>query len=248
MVPNVPLLKQVKEFLMRASFSSMIRADMNEPSQDIQILIADERAMFREALRDLLAEQPGLNVIGEAASGTEAVRQASRLHPNILLLDLCTPCSSGMETLRGLAKDALTVRTIIFADGADKSHIIEALKLGARGIVEKQTSSQLLLKSIRAVAAGEYWVAHGNMPALIAHLQNPAAADGNGKMIDGHPLTAREVEMVSAIADGLTNKEIAQKFGISEQTVKHHLTSVFEKVGVSNRLELALFAMHQTLE
>jgi len=106
----------------------------------------------------------------------------------------------------------------------------------------------LLMKSIRAVAAGEYWVAHGNIRDLIECLRDSAPREGEGKNGNGYHLTAREVEIVAVIADGCTNKEIAQKFGISEQTVKHHLTSIFEKVGVSNRLELALFAMHHSLE
>jgi two-component system nitrate/nitrite response regulator NarL len=221
---------------------------MNGVSQEIQILIADERAMFREALRNLLARQPGLRVVGEAANGKEALRQVSKLQPDILLLHVCRSGSLGMETLRGLADGTLPVRTIIFADSADKSYIIEALKLGARGVVEKQTSTQLLMKSIRAVAAGEYWVAHGNIHDLIECLRSSARPERDGKNDNEYHLTARAIEIVGAIGDGYTNKEIAQKCGISEQTVKHHLTGIFEKVGVTNRLELALFAMHNPLE
>jgi two-component system, NarL family, nitrate/nitrite response regulator NarL len=248
MVPSVLSPDVIHKSLMFLLYPIVAQVVMDEPLQEIRILIADERAMFREALRDLLARQPGLKVVGEAASGAEALQLAAKLRPNILLLDLCTPSSSGMETLRGLAKGALPVRAIIFADGADKGKIVEALKLGARGILEKQTSSQLLLKSIRAVAAGEYWVGRGNIPDLIECMRNSTAPAGSRRRVNGYRLTPREIEIIKAIADGSTNKEIAEKFRISEQTVKHHLTSIFGKVGVSNRLELALFAMHNPLQ
>lgn len=220
---------------------------MTAVATEINILIADERPMYREALRNLLTQQPGLNVVGEAASDKETLRQASKLQPNILLLNLCRSGFPGMETLRQLAGGTLPMRTIVFADGADRGNIVEALKLGARGVIKRQTSTLLLMKCIRAVAAGEYWVAHGNMQDLIDCLRQ-SQAEGNGKNGNGYRLTGREVEITGAIADGYTNKEIARKCGISEQTVKHHLTSIFEKVGVTNRLELALFAMHHTLE
>ena len=215
-------------------------------AKEIGILIADGQVMFREALRSLLEREPDLRILGEAGNGREALQLANTLKPDILLLDLSMPRVSGMEALRRLASVPSQVRPILFVESPEKSQIVEALKLGARGIVPRRTTTQMLLKCIRAVASGEYWVGHQNISDLIECIRaadpKPEPGDSNG-----FRLTKRELEIVTSIVDGYTNKEIAKRLSISEQTVKHHLTSIFEKVGVTNRLELALFAMHQRL-
>jgi two-component system, NarL family, nitrate/nitrite response regulator NarL len=214
--------------------------------KQIGILIADAQVMFREALRSLLAREHDFRILGEAGNGREALQLANTLKPDILLLDLSMPRVSGMEALRRLASIQSQVRPVLFVESPDKSQIVEALKLGARGILPRRTTTQMLLKCIRAVASGEYWVGHQSISDLIDCIRTadpkPDSRDSNG-----FRLTRRELEIVSSIVDGYTNKEIAKRFSISEQTVKHHLTSIFEKVGVTNRLELALFAMQQRL-
>ena len=216
--------------------------------QKIRILIADDHAMFREALRSVLEREQDFRVVGEAANGTEAIEQVGKLKPDVLLLDLAMPHLPGMEALRRLSKDLPNVRTFILDDATEKRQIIEALTLGARGIVPKDTSTQLLFKSIRAVASGEIWVGHRSICDLIDFLQGSAAPEREPATSNGHHLTPRQINIVTSIVDGYTNKEIADRFSISEQTVKHHLTSIFEKLGVSNRLELALLAMHQSFQ
>jgi two-component system nitrate/nitrite response regulator NarL len=215
-------------------------------AKQIGILIADAQVMFREALRSLLEREPDFCILGEAGNGREALQLANSLKPDILLLDLTMPRVSGMEALRRLAGVPTQARPILFVESPEKSQIVEALKLGARGILPRRTTTQMLLKCIRAVASGEYWVGHQNISDLIECIRStdpaPEPRDSNG-----FRLTRRELEIVTSIVDGYTNKEIAKRLSISEQTVKHHLTSIFEKVGVTNRLELALFAMHQRL-
>ena len=214
--------------------------------KQIGILIADAQVMFREALRSLLEREEDFCILGEVGNGREALQLANTLKPDILLLDLSMPRVSGMEALRRLATVNSQARPILFVESPEKSQIVEALKLGARGILPRRTTTQMLLKCIRAVASGEYWVGHQNISDLIECIRTadpkPEPRDSNG-----FRLTRRELEIISAIVDGYTNKDIAKRFSISEQTVKHHLTSIFEKVGVTNRLELALFAMHQRL-
>lgn len=214
--------------------------------KQIGILIADAQVMFREALRSLLEREHDFRILGEAGNGREALQLANTLKPDILLLDLSMPRVSGMEALRRLAGIHSQTRPILFVESPEKSQVVEALKLGARGILPRRTTTQMLLKCIRAVAAGEYWVGHQNISDLVECIRTadpkPEARDSNG-----FRLTRRELEIVNSIVDGYTNREIAKRFSISEQTVKHHLTSIFEKVGVTNRLELALFAMHQRL-
>ncbi len=219
---------------------------MNRAVREIRVVIADDHAMFREALRDLLEREPDFRVVGEASNGREAIEIAAALKPDILLLDLIMPRLSGMEALRRLIHVSPEVRIILLVESPERSQIVEALKLGARGVVPKDTSAQLLFKSIHAVASGEYWVGHQNVSDLIDFLRN-AEPRSSTRSSDGFRLTPRQTEIIAAIVDGYTNKEIARKLSISEQTVKHHLTSIFEKVGVTNRLELAILAMHRRL-
>ncbi len=219
---------------------------METAFKQIGILIADAQVMFREALRSLLERENDLRVLGEAGNGREALQLVHTLKPDVLLLDLSMPRVSGMEALRRLAGLHAQTRPILFVEAPEKSQIVEALKLGARGILPRRTTTQMLLKCIRAVASGEYWVGHQNISDLIECIRT-AEPKSESNHSDGFRLTRRELEIVSSIVDGYTNKEIAKRFSISEQTVKHHLTSIFEKVGVTNRLELALFAMHQRL-
>jgi len=220
---------------------------MTELKQQIRILIADDQRLFREALHSLLLGEPDLSVAGVAASGTEALESARRLAPDIVLLNPAMRGEEGMETLRALAASPGRPRIVIFSDCDEKERIIEALRLGARGILPLNSTPQLLFKSLRAVAAGEYWVCHQSVCDLIDYVRAAGAPEREAAPTDGHHLTPREIDVIGSVVDGCTNREIAGKLAISEQTVKHHLTSIFGKVGVTNRLELALFAMHQPL-
>jgi two-component system nitrate/nitrite response regulator NarL len=220
---------------------------MPNAPQSIRILIADDHAIFRDGLRRLLEAEPGLRVIGEAADGEEAVKLARQLKPDILLLDLAMPRTPGLEALRELGTAATPVRTLLLTAAIARPQILEALQLGARGVVLKESATQLLLKGIRAVMDGQYWVGQDSVSDLVKTLRDlsPGTAEDPRKKTFG--LTPRELEIVSAIVGGYSNRDIAQKFAISEQTVKHHLTNIFDKLGVSSRLELALFAVNHSL-
>jgi two-component system nitrate/nitrite response regulator NarL len=213
-------------------------------SSPIRILIADDHAIFRDGLRRLLEAEPNLCVVGEAADGAEAVALVVQLRPDILLLDLAMPRVPGMEVLRELAAAKHPVRTILLAATVERPQILEALQLGARGIVFKESATQVLLKSITAVMAGSYWVGRESVPDLKELVLDSAAPE----MPSGrYGLTRREMQMVAAIVEGSSNREIAQKFNVREDTVKHHLTSIFSKLEVATRLELALFAIEHRL-
>jgi two-component system nitrate/nitrite response regulator NarL len=222
---------------------------MDKRTHSIRIVIADDHPIFRDGLRRLLESEPDLKVVGEACDGAEAVKLARQLKPEILLLDLAMPRHPGLEALREMSTGTgpNAVRVILLTAAAEKNQIVEALQLGARGVVLKDSATQLLLKSIHTVMAGEYWVGRESVSNLVQYLRTLVQSSGEEARQKKFGLTPRELEIVSAVVAGYSNKEIAEYFKISEDTVKHHLSNIFDKLGVSTRLELALFAVNQSL-
>ncbi len=219
---------------------------MHKSSQPVRILLADDHPIFRDGLRRLLEAEPGFRVVGEASDGAEAVAMAKKLKPDLLLLDLAMPKHPGLEAVRELGSSATPVRILLLTAAVEKDQIVEALQLGARGVVLKESATQLLLNSIRAVMAGQYWVGRETISNLVEYLRGLLAPPPAPKQ-KKFGLTPRELEIVSAVVAGYTNKDVAAHYKISEDTVKHHLSNIFDKLGVSTRLELALFAVHQDL-
>ena len=212
----------------------------------IAILIADDHPIFRYGLRGLIESERGFILSGEAVDGEQALDLTRKLKPDILLLDLAMPKLGGLEVVKQLARPPIPTRIMLLTAAIDDAQITEALRFGARGVVLKDTATQLLVKSIRCVVAGEFWVGRRNVQGLVQALQMAQMTQPEDP-VKKYALTAREMEVLTAIVEGYSNKEIAKKFSISEQTVKHHLSSIFTKVGVSNRLELALFSVHHQL-
>ncbi len=218
---------------------------MATQGRPIQIVIADDHPIFREGLRRLIDAEPGFQVVGQAADGADALRCTRALRPEILLLDLAMPKIGGLEVLRELSEEQVDVKVILLTAQINAEETVEALQHGARGVVLKDSATQVLYKCVRAVMSGEYWVGHERL-ADIVHL----LADHRRRALAPPPaslLTARELQIVAAIVEGTSNKDISRQFGLSEQTVKNHLSHIFDKVGVSSRLELALYALHHGL-
>ena len=219
---------------------------MPEQTEPIRIVIADDHPIFREGLRRLLEIEPDFAVVGEACDGHEAVARVSALQPDVLLLDLAMPGASGLETLRRLAETRNTVHSVVLTASIDREDAVQALQLGARGVVLKAAATPLLFRCIRAVVAGEYWVGHERFQDLVESLRRSASSQA-GDRPPAATLTRREHQVALAVLEGASNREIAQKLGVGEQTVKNHLSAIFDKLGVSSRLELALYAVHHRL-
>jgi DNA-binding NarL/FixJ family response regulator len=214
----------------------------------MRILIADDHALFREGLHALLEEQSDFRVVGEAADGAETLRLVAELAPDILLLELEIPKVCGVEVLRGLSSNGRSgTRTILLAATINNHQMSQAFSLGARGLILKDSASDVLWSCIRAVMRGKYWVLEEEVSDPKDLGRDQPEDLQNNRRSKRYGLTEREMEVLAAIIAGQTNRQIAEKFHISEQTVKHHLTHIFDKVGVYNRLELALFAIHHGL-
>jgi DNA-binding NarL/FixJ family response regulator len=210
----------------------------------IKILIADDHAIFREALRKLLDSDDEITIVGEADNGAECIKKLGELKPDILLLDLRMPDKNGLAVLEEVNFDTLPTRVIVLTAAEDDRDVVRAMRLGARGVVLKESAIDLLLKSIHRVHAGEICLDS----RMTARVTNAFSASSEPSERSGKPLlTDREIEVVQLIAQGAHNKGIGAKLFISEQTVKNHLHNIFDKLGVSDRLELALYAIHHRL-
>jgi two-component system nitrate/nitrite response regulator NarL len=220
----------------------MSMADAKKP---IRLLIADDVRLFRDALSALLETEPSFEVVGYAANGDETIPLAAQLKPDVLLLDLAMPHMGGIETLRALAAAQLPVRTILLTAAIERPDVLIALQLGARGVLLKDASPELLFKSIRVVMTGQYWVDATAVSDVISAFRAATPAADAAPLKFG--LTRRELEIVIAVAAGESNREISRRLTISQETVKHHLTNIYNKVGASTRVELALFALHNNL-
>ena len=219
-------------------------------TQQVRIVLADDHQMFRDAVRRLLEAEPDLVVVGEAGDGEEAVALTLQYEPDILLLDVAMPHANGMQVLQQIAAASKGTRIIMVTGAVEENELRQALRLGARGFVLKESGAVQLLESIRVVHGGEYFVGRECMTDLVSAVRcRGVVSEGRAlRQKADFGLTTRERQIVSAVVNAYQNKEIAEKFAISEKTVKHHLTNIFNKVGVSNRLELALFAVHHHLD
>lgn len=211
----------------------------------IKIVVADDHPVVRIGVRNMLGSDEDFEVIGEAADGDEAITQTLELLPDILLLDLAMPKLPGLEAMRAIMSGSPTVKIVLLTSLISTQQVIEALQIGARGIVLKDAVTDHLSTAIRAVASGDYWIGGKRVVNLVGALHDlmQQAAVPERKT---YGLTPRELEVVGCIVEGCSNRDIAKQFTLSEETVKRHLSNIFDKTGVSTRLELALFAIaHQ---
>jgi len=216
----------------------------------IRIVIADDHPIVRDGLRKLLSLEDDFEIVGEANDGREVLELIQEQEPDIVLLDLRMPNLDGLATLQAMQQTGKHTKTIILTASEDKNEFVQAMKLGCSGIVLKQTAPELIVKSIRKVHAGEIWLDSHTTAAVMRQFATAADAAANGgtaRARERSPLSQREREIVQLVAQGYKNKEMAEKMFISEQTVKNHLHNIFDKLGVSDRLELALYAIHKGL-
>jgi DNA-binding NarL/FixJ family response regulator len=217
----------------------------------IRVLIADGQPIVLEGLRAVLAQHDNIQIVGEASDGMETIEKTVTLDPDVVIMDLRMPRVDGLTALRSIHTRAPRSKVILFSSGDNKDGFVEAMKLGCSGILSKESPPTLIERSISKVYAGEIWLDSNTTAAVIRQFASPgdfAPPATNGKTSrERAQLSQREREIIILIAQGYKNKEIAEKMFITEQTVKNHLHNVFDKLGVSDRLELALYAIHNSL-
>jgi two-component system nitrate/nitrite response regulator NarL len=220
-------------------------------SASIRVLIADGQPIVLEGLRTVLGPASGIQIIGEASDGMETIDKVVHLDPDVVVMDLKLPRIDGLTVLRSIQTRAPRSKVVVFASSQFKDEFVEAMKLGCSGVLVKEGPVDLIEKSIQKVFAGEIWLDSMTTAAVIRQFASPnehPPAQNNGKpQRERAQLSQREREIIVLIAQGYKNKEIAEKMFITEQTVKNHLHNVFDKLGVSDRLELALYAIHNSL-
>jgi DNA-binding NarL/FixJ family response regulator len=222
------------------------------PSGAIRVLILDDQNLFRDGIANLLAAQAGIEVASCADTAATAVEAIRRLRPDVALVGWPASSVNSHKVFSAIQEAKLQTRVIMLVDEELKEDFLEAVRQGCCGIVPKQTSTELLVKSIRKVHAGEFWLDRITTAEVIRRLAkkgpgNPNTGARLGLREQGGALSTREREIVVLVAQGFKNKEMAERMFISEQTVKNHLHNIFDKLGVSDRLELALYAIHNNL-
>ena len=224
----------------------------------VRVVLADDESLFRASLRQLLAVPApviqdvygvdvgaGFDVVGEAATGEDAARIVRSVRPDLLLLDLCMPRLSGLDAMRELGPCRDGLRCILLAGNIDRVQLMTAVRLGVRGMVLKDAPAEVLFGAIMYVLAGQYWLGQTLVTDLLEAvrplIQSSSAAAA------GPRLTPRERQVLQMVVAGHSNREIAQQWTVSEETIKHHLTRMFDKVGAANRVELAMVATRDGL-
>lgn len=213
----------------------------------IRVVIADDDPIVRQAVRSVLDVPGNFKVIGEAEDGAMAVEMVQKADPELLLLDLLMPNLPGLDALRAITSAGSKVRTVLLCSAINTRQVLEALQLGARGVVLKKKVAELL-SALDAVISGEYWIESRSVSNVVEIVQQLSAENSQrAHSKDRFGLTTRETEIISFITQGFMNRDIASTLSITEETVKRHLTNIFNKVGMSNRLELAVFAIEHGL-
>jgi DNA-binding NarL/FixJ family response regulator len=205
-------------------------------SDDIRVLLVDDHDVVRRGLMALFNGAAGFSVVGAAADGAEAVDLVGEHEPDVVLMDLSMPGMDGIEATRRVTSDRPDVRVVVLTSFSDRERILDALDAGAVGYLLKDADPDELLRGVQAAARGESPLAPKAARAVLAaRAETRPAAE----------LTGREQEVLDLLAEGLANKQIARRLGIAEKTVKTHLTSVFQRIGVTDRTQAALWAQRQ---
>jgi DNA-binding NarL/FixJ family response regulator len=220
--------------------------DMIEKNQDkvrIRVILADDHRILLDGLNHLMGLEEDFEVVCCCTSGQEALKKIREFRPDILILDLCMPEMGGLHVLRELQREELGIKAILLADELTEDDMLEAMRLGVRGILLKEMGSMQLMQCVRKVYAGEEWL---EKKAAARALEKVLRREFAAQQLSRN-LTARELQMVKMVTNGLSNKETARKLSITEGTVKIHLHNIYQKLELKGRMQLMLYAQNEGL-
>ena len=205
----------------------------------ISLVVADDHPLILDGLRSLFRQEADFDVVAECSNGAQALEAARRRQPDVLVLDLRMKEVDGLEVLRSIAKEALPTRVVVLTAALDEEQVVEAIRLGAKGIVLKEMAPRLLVQCIRKVHAGGEWL---DIAPVGRALGESLSREADEQAVN---LTDRELEVIRFVSKGLQNKDIASALGISEGTVKLHVHHIYAKLGLGNRIDLAVYARNK---
>ncbi len=209
-------------------------------NKKIKVLIVDDHSLMRQGLEQILELEDGLSVIGQASNGEQAIEKTIKESPDVILLDINMPKLTGIEVLRRIKDMGIESKVIMLTIHNDREYLYETVNMGADGYVLKDADSDTLIKAIKDVYRGKSYI-QPNLAKLLVDTYK-SGDDENNDYAKKQSLTKREYEVIGLIAEGLNNREIAEKLFISEKTVKNHASNIFRKIGVSDRIQAAIFA------
>jgi len=212
----------------------------------INVLIADDHSMFRQGLKQILELEEDIRVIGQACNGDEAIRLARKEKPDVILMDINMPGTNGLQAIKTIREENEFSKIIVLTIHDDREYLFKALQMGAQGYVLKDAESQVLVNAIRSIYNGDSYIQPNMTKELVREFyrvtryEKPKDETSN--------LTAREIEVLELIAEGMLNKEIARTLYISEKTVKNHVSNIFRKLNVSDRTQAAIYAIKHNIK
>lgn len=210
----------------------------------IRILIADDHSIVREGLKQLLELEEDFEVVGQASNGIETIEKVKQLNPDVLLLDINMPVMNGIKALKKLKEDGVDTKVIILTIHEDREYLLETMQIGASGYILKDSDSASFFKAIRDAYNGEAYIQPKLAADLIKEFNKPRTVRTKSE----NELTQREYEVIALIAEGLNNKDIADRLYISEKTVKNHVSNIFRKINVSDRTQAAIYAYKNNIK
>jgi two-component system NarL family response regulator len=214
----------------------------------IRVLICDDHAVFRRGLVMVLEDEEGIEVVGEASDGDEAVARAAELAPDIVLMDVRMPGSSGIDATARIAEVVPTAKIVMLTVSDEEEDLYDALKAGAAGYLLKEISIEEVAEGVRSVMGGQSLLSPSMASKLLSEFTNLARkADERPTPVAGPRLTDRELQVLGLVAEGLSNKAVASKLFISENTVKNHVRNILEKLHLHSRMEAVMYAVREKL-
>jgi two-component system NarL family response regulator len=213
----------------------------------IRVLVADDHALFRSGLRTVLASEPGIEIVGEAEDGEEAVARAEEVAPDVVLMDVRMPRKGGIEAARAIKQVSPTTSILMLTVSDEEDDLYEAVKAGANGYLLKEISIEEVASAVRGAVRGQSLISPSMAAKLLTEFSNLVRKSEERQQVNAPRLTDRELEVLKLVAQGRTNRAIAESLYISENTVKNHIRNILEKLHLHSRLEAVMYAVRENL-